>query len=90
MVQPDDVGADLSEIPGMGLKGVLKGFHRVQVYNVTEFAKEHPGGKVIYTHAGKDATDAFSIFHAPSTWTVLQQYCIGTYVVSVSATSTDI
>merc|ERR1712046_548243 len=37
------------------------------VYDVTEFLSEHPGGKrVIMTHAGKDCTDQFHAMHAPS------------------------
>ncbi|KAJ3273254.1 hypothetical protein HDV01_004612 [Terramyces sp. JEL0728] len=35
-----------------------------KVYNLTEFAKEHPGGsKIIYKFAGKDATSEFGKFH---------------------------
>ncbi|KAJ3257390.1 hypothetical protein HK103_004610 [Boothiomyces macroporosus] len=37
-----------------------------KAYNLTEFAKEHPGGsKIIYKFAGKDATNEFSKFHPP-------------------------
>jgi cytochrome b involved in lipid metabolism len=48
------------------------------------FAQQHPGGSVIYTHAGRDATDIFAGFHAPATWKVLQQFYIGDYMVSSS------
>ena len=35
-----------------------------QVYDLTEFLHEHPGGKrVIMEHAGKDATEEFQMFH---------------------------
>ena len=34
------------------------------VYDVTKFVPFHPGGKLIATLAGKDATDAFDAFHA--------------------------
>ncbi|CAL1543824.1 unnamed protein product [Lymnaea stagnalis] len=35
-----------------------------KVYNVTEFAKKHPGGAKILNHyAGEDATDAWVAFH---------------------------
>ncbi len=55
-----------------------------QVYDVSMFAHQHPGGSVIYTHAGRDATDIFAGFHAPATWKVLQQFYIGDYMVSSS------
>jgi fatty acid desaturase/cytochrome b involved in lipid metabolism len=50
-----------------------------KVYDVSRFAEQHPGGSVIYTHAGRDATDIFAGFHAPSTWKLLQQFYIGNY-----------
>jgi cytochrome b involved in lipid metabolism len=31
-----------------------------KVYDVTEYAKRHPGGNVIYQGAGKDATLIFN------------------------------
>jgi len=34
------------------------------VYDVTKFAKFHPGGSVILSRAGNDATDAFHAFHS--------------------------
>eukprot|EP00897_Mesotaenium_endlicherianum_P001331 jgi/Mesen1/1225/ME000129S00322 len=49
-----------------------------KVYDVTKFAETHPGGGVIYTFAGKEATDVFSTFHASTTWPFLQQLQIGT------------
>ncbi|BFZ22003.1 hypothetical protein BsWGS_25042 [Bradybaena similaris] len=35
-----------------------------KAYNVTEFAKTHPGGaKILHHYAGEDATDAWTAFH---------------------------
>ncbi|XP_064858974.1 acyl-CoA Delta-6 desaturase-like [Oncorhynchus nerka] len=35
-----------------------------KVYNITQWAKRHPGGIRVISHfAGEDATDAFSAFH---------------------------
>ena len=31
---------------------------RGRVYDVTKFAEEHPGGRIIHTYAGEDATGA--------------------------------
>ncbi|KAJ4318360.1 hypothetical protein N0V84_006869 [Fusarium piperis] len=38
-----------------------------KVYNMTEFAPEHPGGaEIIYQHAGADASSAYNEAHGPS------------------------
>jgi len=38
-----------------------------QVWDITGFAPEHPGGPgIIYKYAGKDATKAYNAIHAPS------------------------
>lgn len=52
-----------------------------QVYDVSKFAAVHPGGPVIFTYAGKDATDVFGAFHAAETWNKLPGLCIGQYQV---------
>lgn len=51
-----------------------------KVYDVTEFGNRHPGGSVIYTYGGRDATDVFTAFHDSSTWQLLQEYHIGELV----------
>lgn len=53
---------------------VIKG----RVYDVTRFAKIHPGGDIILTAAGQDATDVFAAFHAgTSSWRYLPPLCVG-------------
>mmetsp|Transcript_6309 Transcript_6309/g.19759 ORF Transcript_6309/g.19759 Transcript_6309/m.19759 type:complete len:472 (-) Transcript_6309:446-1861(-) len=47
-----------------------------KVYDVSGW-HEHPGGDVIFTAAGDDATDSFSMFHARGTTKHLDQFCIG-------------
>jgi cytochrome b involved in lipid metabolism len=38
-----------------------------KVYDLTDFLKEHPGGKqAILLFAGKDATEEFDMLHPPS------------------------
>tara|TARA_Y100000816_G_C26004788_1_gene525097 strand:- start:84 stop:332 length:249 start_codon:yes stop_codon:yes gene_type:complete len=38
-----------------------------EVYNVTDFLDEHPGGKkAIMLYAGKDATEEYEMIHNPS------------------------
>jgi acyl-lipid Delta6-acetylenase / acyl-lipid (9-3)-desaturase len=58
------------------------------VYDVSAFAAVHPGGPVLMTYAGKDATDVFAAFHAPETWGLLKQFLIGDLeVVGAQASS---
>jgi fatty acid desaturase len=48
-----------------------------KVYDVSSWAPEHPGGRVVYTYAGKDATDVFAGFHSPAAWAVLKPLYVG-------------
>lgn len=48
-----------------------------KVYDLSSFADEHPGGRVIYTLAGRNATDVFAAFHKQSTRAFLLQFHIG-------------
>jgi len=48
-----------------------------RVYDVTSFGLVHPGGEVIFTHAGRDATEVFACFHAATTWNQLNKLYIG-------------
>jgi acyl-lipid Delta6-acetylenase / acyl-lipid (9-3)-desaturase len=51
---------------------------RGRVYDVTAFAAEHPGGDILFTAAGGDATDVFAGFHASTdSWKMLPQLCVG-------------
>jgi acyl-lipid Delta6-acetylenase / acyl-lipid (9-3)-desaturase len=52
---------------------------RGRVYDVTNFAHDHPGGDIILTAAGRDATDVFAGFHAATdAWKGLAPLCVGT------------
>ncbi|DBA86007.1 TPA: hypothetical protein ACH3X1_005538 [Trebouxia sp. C0004] len=55
---------------------VVKG----KVYDVTGWSEQHPGGRVIATYAGKDATDVFACFHAATSWAQLKQFYVGELV----------
>ncbi|BBN15133.1 protein MpDES6 [Marchantia polymorpha subsp. ruderalis] len=48
-----------------------------KVYDVSAFGKTHPGGPVIFTQAGRDATDSFKVFHSAKAWQFLQDLYIG-------------
>jgi len=54
-----------------------------KVYDVSSFAEEHPGGTVISTYFGRDATDVFATFHPNSAWKLLQTFYIGDLVREV-------
>ena len=47
-----------------------------KVYDVSNW-HEHPGGAVIYTHAGDDMTDIFAAFHAPGSQNMMKKFLIG-------------
>ena len=47
-----------------------------KVYNVSSWY-DHPGGNVIFTHAGDDFTDIFAAFHPPQAREMLKEFCIG-------------
>ena len=48
-----------------------------KVYDVTNWIDKHPGGDLILSYAGLDATDVFDAFHAESSYKILPAYCIG-------------
>ena len=60
-----------------------------RVYDVSNFSKEHPGGSIIFTHAGQDATDVFSAFHPASVYRWLPRFYIGDLVKDSSETPSD-
>jgi len=53
-----------------------------KVYDVSNW-HAHPGGSVIFTHAGDDMTDVFNMFHPPSAFAGLNKFYIGNLVADV-------
>jgi acyl-lipid Delta6-acetylenase / acyl-lipid (9-3)-desaturase len=51
-----------------------------KVYDVSGWY-EHPGGAVIFTHAGDDMTDIFAAFHAAGSSAVISKFYIGDLIV---------
>ena len=49
------------------------------VYDITEYAKVHPGGRKIFLGKGKDCTELYDKYHP---W-VNCQYLIGKYQVGI-------
>jgi cytochrome b involved in lipid metabolism len=55
-----------------------KGSGRLQVYDLSTYADQHPGGDAIYTNAGRDATEGFmGPQHPPSVHDLIPEYYIG-------------
>jgi cytochrome b involved in lipid metabolism len=55
-----------------------KDTNKRQVYDLTEYADEHPGGDAIYDHAGGDATEGFhGPQHPPTVHQLVKEYHIG-------------
>lgn len=50
--------------------------HQNKVYDVSNW-HEHPGGAVIFTHAGDDMTDIFAAFHAAGSSNMMKKFYIG-------------
>jgi cytochrome b involved in lipid metabolism len=49
---------------------------RGRVYDASEF-DAHPGGKVLATHAGQDASAVFQSFHSGAAYSQLEKYFVG-------------
>jgi cytochrome b involved in lipid metabolism len=50
--------------------------YKGKVYDVSNW-EDHPGGSVIFTHAGDDCTDIFAAFHPASALMDLKRFEIG-------------
>lgn len=50
--------------------------YKGRVYDVSNW-EDHPGGSVIYTHAGDDCTDIFTAFHPAAAMKYLKKFEIG-------------
>lgn len=50
--------------------------YRNKVYDVSNYTA-HPGGLVIFSHAGDDMTDAFAAFHPASAYKTMERFYIG-------------
>jgi len=63
--------------------------HSGSVYDISGWYA-HPGGAVIFTHAGSDMTDIFAAFHAPGSIHHIKRFYIGELDVStVPAAKSD-
>ncbi|CAB4270105.1 unnamed protein product [Prunus armeniaca] len=52
-----------------------------KVYNVSDWAKDHPGGEaVLFNMAGQDVTDGFIAYHPASAWQYLGKFFTGYYL----------
>ena len=57
---PNAVGYTLEEVAQHSTPDDCWTVHEGRVYDVTEYAKVHPGGKKIFLGSGKDCTELFA------------------------------
>ena len=76
---PDQVFYTAEEVAKHASKTDCWTIHKNKIYDITEYAKVHPGGKVIYQGAGTDCTALFNEEHP---W-VSVKYLIGKFQVGV-------
>eukprot|EP01038_Epipyxis_sp_PR26KG_P016254 gene16254-22133_t len=60
--------------------------YKGKVYDVSAW-EDHPGGSVIFTHAGDDCTDIFAAFHPPAALSYLKKFEIGELDESIAPSS---
>jgi len=53
--------------------------YKNKVYDISDWY-EHPGGAVLFTHAGDDMTDIFASFHARGSQNMIKKFYIGDLV----------
>jgi len=61
--------------------------YRSRVFDVSNWSA-HPGGQIIFTHAGRDATEVFNAFHPGSAYPLLDRFYVGDLVVADRAKRT--
>ena len=76
---PDDVMLTLDEVSKHNKEDDCWTIYQGRVYDVTQYAKVHPGGRKIFLGKGKDCTKIYMQYHP---W-VNCQYLIGKYQVGV-------
>lgn len=59
-----------------------------KVYDVSNW-HEHPGGAVIFTHAGDDMTDIFAAFHAGGSHNMMAKFYIGDLIAESNTEKTS-
>ncbi|KAK9273803.1 hypothetical protein L1049_018613 [Liquidambar formosana] len=82
----------LDELKGHNKKGDLWISIQGKVYDVSDWAKDHPGGEApLLSLAGQDVTDAFVAYHPGNAWQYLDKFFNGCYLedYSVSEVSKD-
>lgn len=76
---PNQVFYTLQEVAQHGSEDNCWTIFQGKIYDVTDYAKVHPGGKKIFLSKGKDCTDLFNQYHP---W-VNTQFLIGKSQVGV-------
>ena len=77
---PDSVGYSREEIAQHSSEEDCWTVYEGRVYDITQYAKAHPGGRKIFLGKGKDCTELFQQYHP---WVnchmMLQKYQVGVF-----------
>jgi len=79
VANPDSVFYSLEDVAKHNTEDDCWTVYEGRVYDITEYAKFHPGQRKIYLGKGKDCTELFKQYHS---W-VNVKYIIGKYQVGV-------
>jgi cytochrome b involved in lipid metabolism len=76
---PDTIAYTYDEVAKHATEDDCWTVYEGRIYDVTEYARSHPGGKKIFMGKGKDCTEIFKKYHS---W-VNCHFMIGKYQVGV-------
>ena len=80
----------LSQLPAQSLPGAADDGARPGVYDLTDFLPIHPGGAILASQGGKDATDFFDELHRPEVLQeVAEEFRIGVVAGATAKTQSD-
>jgi fatty acid desaturase/predicted heme/steroid binding protein len=74
--QNQGVKYSMDEVKKHNVPGDAWMVYKNRIYDVSDYST-HPGGNVIFTHAGSDFTDVFAVFHPSSAYDIMEEFCIG-------------
>lgn len=75
---PDQIGYSVDEVAKHSTDEDLWTVYEGRIYDITEYAKVHPGGRKLFLGKGKDCTELFQQYHPwVNCHAMLQKYQVG-------------